>query len=268
MNIYATWNEANQASDFCSDRTSCVDIVALCFNDTANPSATFCRCPYGYKVVSDNKRCGTETRFFSRLALPVLFHRTRTDRKSSLLSIGYSAIQVRRMRYLQRRERCLYQCRWTNYLLVSCYVHQIRWPMWFVVDGPSSAFDFNSFCFSVQRPTPRETVIFPTQADRSIHDFTSKCATGSNATEQVQNSLCTCASGYQFVAAKQACGEIILGEFPRKISTSLILCRENSYGMERRGLGIRTLYSNYFSGHCRTWERSLSAAVAMPSTKR
>lgn len=58
VKIYNTWADANANNAFCSDDTSCIDVIAKCFNDTQHPTAKFCKCPYGYEVKNNNEKCG------------------------------------------------------------------------------------------------------------------------------------------------------------------------------------------------------------------
>ena len=60
VDVYENWEDANRANQLCSDNSSCVDIVAICTNDTQQPTSKFCKCPYGYQVKDNNKRCGKE----------------------------------------------------------------------------------------------------------------------------------------------------------------------------------------------------------------
>ncbi|UJR32135.1 hypothetical protein I4U23_019603 [Adineta vaga] len=57
VKIYSNWADANKNNAFCSDRTSCTDIIAECVDDGQHPTAKFCKCPYGYQVKDENERC-------------------------------------------------------------------------------------------------------------------------------------------------------------------------------------------------------------------
>ncbi len=67
VNVYDNWNDANTNNAFCTDSTSCIDILAECKMYPQQPTAKYCQCPDGYKVTDDNKRCGKEFQriFFS-----------------------------------------------------------------------------------------------------------------------------------------------------------------------------------------------------------
>jgi len=71
VNIYKTWNEANAATALCIDAGSCIDVLAECYHDPANPSSKFCKCPIGYNTI-ENKKCGKRNlkkKFFFRFLI-------------------------------------------------------------------------------------------------------------------------------------------------------------------------------------------------------
>jgi hypothetical protein len=60
VKVYANWADANQNNAFCSDSSSCIDVVAVCTLDPQQPTSKFCKCPYGYQIKDNNERCGKE----------------------------------------------------------------------------------------------------------------------------------------------------------------------------------------------------------------
>ena len=53
-------------------------------------------------------------------------------------------------------------------------------------------------------------MIFPNANDVNLHDFSGSCTAGNNETTVVENKLCVCAPGYEFVTKDQTCGNKIL----------------------------------------------------------
>ena len=58
IKIYNNWTEANSANEFCIDDNSCYDILATCQFGPTGSTTKFCKCPPGYRIQDENRRCG------------------------------------------------------------------------------------------------------------------------------------------------------------------------------------------------------------------
>lgn len=65
----------------------------------------------------------------------------------------------------------------------------------------------HKFCLYIVEDRFQPFVIFPNEYDRSKYDYKASCGTLHNITGGISDGLCTCASGYRFVAKDRKCGK-------------------------------------------------------------
>jgi hypothetical protein len=58
MRLFVTVSQANETNGFCYNDTACLNILAVCKNDSTNPNK-FCQCPSSDYITNMNtQQCG------------------------------------------------------------------------------------------------------------------------------------------------------------------------------------------------------------------
>ncbi|CAF4961111.1 unnamed protein product, partial [Rotaria sp. Silwood1] len=167
VNIFNTWSDANVQGAICYDDNSCIDIIANCIPISPNSTNKFCRCPIGYNVIDNNTRCEP---IRSTLLSPL----------DSLIS-NYSTCGV---------------CEDINALCIKAADQITCWCRFGYIKQ-------NNQCVREQNRKP--LIIYPNSIDLNLHNFADGCTNENNDTNEINNNLCVCASGYEFVTRYQSC---------------------------------------------------------------
>ncbi|CAF3513440.1 unnamed protein product [Rotaria socialis] len=165
VKIYNNWAEANSNREFCIDDSSCIDALATCIPGPQNTVGKFCKCPSGYRV-QNNENCEL---IVSSLLSPL----------ETLVS-NYGECG---------------SCADDN---AVCAKAADETTCWCRVSYEKK----NNNC---EKQATKPLLIFPNANDVNLHDFAANCIAGNNETTIVDNKLCVCAPGYEFVANDQTC---------------------------------------------------------------
>ncbi|CAM4777103.1 unnamed protein product [Rotaria magnacalcarata] len=165
VKIYNNWAEANSNKELCIDDSSCIDALATCIPGPQNTAGKFCKCPSGY-TVQNNANC-------------VLI-------VSSLLSPLETVVS--------NYGECG-SCAADN---AVCAKAADETTCWCRVSYEKN----NNNC---EKRTKKPLIIFPNENDVNLHNFAASCIAGNNETNIVENKLCVCAPGYEFVTTNQTC---------------------------------------------------------------